>query len=353
MPKFNNSLMDIPLISVIIPVYNREKYILEAIESILKQTIQSFEIIIIDDGSTDKSLKLIKTCNDPRIVVIENSENIGVSLSRNKALDRALGTYIAYMDSDDISHPKRFEKQLKVLKSNPNIDACGCWLQCFGTNSKIIEYKKYHGEIQAQLILSNSMSLGATMVKKEAFEKYRFDPAKLHVEDYDYWARSAWNCKFYNLQEVLYYYRTHDKQVSNMYLQIQREQDVAIKMSLIKKVVSKENRISDLKLKNILFTNKEMCLDGFKDFYYWIDSFRVENKWQRVYDPIELKKTLFILRRILVFQTFFLNEREGLTKSKRGNIFWLLPIREKIYVFKKKLRERIKFFLKRVSEIIN
>lgn len=338
--------MDNPLISVIIPVYNREKFILEAISSILKQTIQSFEIIVIDDGSKDKSLELIRSYKDPRIIIIENSENEGVSLSRNKALDRALGKYIAYMDSDDVSHPKRFEKQLKILESNPEINACGCWLQCFDSTSNIIKHKKYHEEIQAQLILSNSMSLGATMIEKEAFEKYRFDPAKLHVEDYDYWARSAWDCQFYNLQEVLYYYRAHNTQVSNLYLQIQREQDVAIKMSLLTKVIIKEKGISVSKLKDILFTNKEISIDSFKGFFNWIDSFRFENNFKRVYDPIELKKILFILGRTLVFQTFFLNNREGLSKTKRGKIFWILPIREKIYVFKKKLQERIKFYLK-------
>lgn len=345
--KFTISFMYTPLISVIIPVYNREKYISEAIQSIIAQTIQSFEIIVIDDCSSDNSLEVIKTFTDPRIVIIQNSINEGVSISRNKALVCAKGTYIAFMDSDDVSRPERFEKQLNILRTKPEIKACGCWLQCFGSNSEIIKHKELHNEIQAQLILSNSMSLGATMVEKKAFEKFRFDPAKLHVEDYDYWARSAWDCKFYNLQEVLYFYRAHNKQVSKLYLKIQREQDVSIKMSLLKKAVFKENGISDSKLKDILFTNKEISIDGFKDFFGWIENFKVENEYNKVYDPIELEKVLFSLRRVLVFQTFFSNKREGLTKTKRGKIFRILPIKEKIYVFRKKLKERIKFYIKK------
>ncbi|HAS7841575.1 TPA: glycosyltransferase family 2 protein, partial [Vibrio cholerae] len=134
--------MSSPKISVVMSVYNGEKYLGEAIDSILKQTFSDFEFIIINDGSTDKTLEIIKSYmkKDDRIVLVSR-ENKGLIVSLNEGLDLAKGQYIARMDADDISIKSRFEKQIEFLDSNPDIGVCGTWVEVFGENIKSKKWK--------------------------------------------------------------------------------------------------------------------------------------------------------------------------------------------------------------------
>ena len=109
-----------PLVSILMPVYNSEKYLREAIKSILNQTFTNFELIIINDGSTDNSLKIIKSFKDNRIKIIKNKGNLGLIKTLNKGIDLAQGKYIARMDADDIAMPKRLEKQIAFFNENPD-----------------------------------------------------------------------------------------------------------------------------------------------------------------------------------------------------------------------------------------
>lgn len=114
-----------PKISVVMPAYNAEKYIGEAIESILNQTFKDFEFIIINDGSVDHTKEIIREYNDPRIVLLENDKNRGIVLSLNKGLDAATGKYIARMDADDIALKNRFERQVEYLDEHKDIGVLG------------------------------------------------------------------------------------------------------------------------------------------------------------------------------------------------------------------------------------
>ena len=113
---------NLPLITVLMPVYNGEKYLQQAIESILKQTFTDFEFLIINDGSTDNSENIILSYDDSRIRYIKNEENLRLIRTLNKGIELAKGKYIARMDCDDISLPYRFEKQLKEFQNNPHLD---------------------------------------------------------------------------------------------------------------------------------------------------------------------------------------------------------------------------------------
>ncbi len=114
-----------PTISVVMPVYNGAKYLKEAIESVLNQSFKDFELILINDGSTDSSESIIKSFDEPRIVYLNNGGNLGLSKSFNKGIIAAKGTYIARMDADDVSLPNRFEIQLDYLDTHPNIGVIG------------------------------------------------------------------------------------------------------------------------------------------------------------------------------------------------------------------------------------
>ena len=340
--------MDKILISVIIPVFNREKYIKEAINSILEQTIQDFEIIVVDDASTDCTLQQVEQIGDKRINILKNEEHLGVSLSRNRGLQIARGEYVAYMDSDDISHPSRFEKQINYLKANPDVQACGCWLQCFGKSSHIIKHKETHEEIQAQLLLKNSMSLGATTIEKAAFDQILFDKNKLHVEDYEYWVQAAWNCRLANLQEVLYYYRTHEEQVSSLFLEVQREQDISIKLDLFKKIDKELVEKNSTKITEVIFSQHPLDSERCQFFFDFLSLMKERNKQSKAFDQKQLEKNIDVLKNKFVFDIYFTNSRE-LNQNDRLQIFKVLPLREKIFILSKKLREKYKLLTNRLS----
>lgn len=113
--EFANNRMQPPSITVILPAYNAEKYILDSMDSILNQTYENFELIIINDGSTDSTANLILSRNDKRIILLENKKNLGIVNALNKGISMSKGQYIARMDSDDISAPRRLEKQIEFL----------------------------------------------------------------------------------------------------------------------------------------------------------------------------------------------------------------------------------------------
>ena len=129
----------LPQISVVMPVYNAEKYLNEAINSVLNQTYSNFELIILNDKSTDSSKSIIESylAKDSRIVFIDKETNVGPANLRNEGFDLARGTYIALLDADDIAKSTRFEKQIAILKKSSNIGVCGTWFTTF--NKPIIK----------------------------------------------------------------------------------------------------------------------------------------------------------------------------------------------------------------------
>ncbi len=216
MRRIDYSMEVNPKISVIMPVYNGEKYLREAIDSILKQTFTDFEFIILNDGSIDKTEEIILSYDDHRIVYVKNESNLKVEETLNKGIQLAKGEYIARMDADDISLPERFEKQLKVMEKNPNIDICGSWMQRFNDHGDInIRHNvETHDEIKVHMLFYTAFAHNVLLIKKEFFEHYRYIKQYDRAEDYDLWIRSIDQCSFYNIQEVLVKYRMHNAQVT-------------------------------------------------------------------------------------------------------------------------------------------
>ena len=136
------------LVSIIMPAYNSETYIEKSIESILSQTYKCFEFIIINDGSTDKTRSIIKKYKDPRINLIDNNRNLGLSRSVNKGLKVAKGMFIARHDSDDISLPTRIHDQINFLIANPSIGLCGTWAKIIGKSEHQIKHPVSRKKIQ-------------------------------------------------------------------------------------------------------------------------------------------------------------------------------------------------------------
>jgi glycosyltransferase involved in cell wall biosynthesis len=336
----------LPLISVVLPVYNCALYIEEALDSILNQTIQDFEIIIIDDCSTDETVKIIQSKFDKRIKLILKEQNKGLIDSLNIGFKKSTGKYIARMDGDDISLLNRFEKQLDVLESNPYIKVCGCWLQRFGTSHEIIKHKEHHDEIVSRLLLSCSMTMGAVMLDRKTFADYIFDENKKHVEDYDYWARVAWSGQFYNIQKVLYHYRAHETQVTHLYSRTQWKGDVGIKLFLFKKLNYNIGVYSDELITKMLLLNKSIEIREFKLFIKWINELKRLNNKSLVYSSAELKKVLKIFKRLVIFSFCFKNTSIGITKQLRMKALFYLSLEDLLFVLTIKRREIIKRLFK-------
>lgn len=212
------------LITVLIPTYNCEQYVHDAVKSILDQTYANFECIIIDDCSTDSTVDIIKAFDDTRIKLIVKPENSGYTNSLNYGLTIAKGQYIARMDGDDISLSHRFEKQIEVLEQDKNIAVCGSVFRIIDTETFIAAPEK-HEDIKLGLLNDSCIGHPTAMIRKSVLDKYQinynidFEPA----EDYDLWVRLSKLGKLHNIQEVLFLYRVHDSQVSVKQKEIQRK----------------------------------------------------------------------------------------------------------------------------------
>jgi glycosyltransferase involved in cell wall biosynthesis len=206
-----------PLTSVVMSVYNGEKYLSEAIESVLNQTDKDFEFIIINDGSIDKSLEIIEryTAYDIRIVLI-NRENKGLVYSLNEGVSIAKGEYIARMDADDICLPTRFEEQINYMNNN-NLCLCGSWIEAFN-EADVVDIWKYpesHKDNVFRLFFMSSFAHPSVMMRKNVFKelKYKNEVA----EDYRLWCdivNKGFNIG--NIQKVLLKYRIHENQITQL-----------------------------------------------------------------------------------------------------------------------------------------
>lgn len=205
-----------PVISVVMPVFNGEKYLRLAMESILNQTFKDFEFIIINDGSTDKTEKILKNFSDPRIVYINNETNLGLSKSFNVGIRTAQGECIARMDADDIALPNRFNKQLEFLKVNPHIGIIGSSIMLMDESGRAMKKHSMpsnHLEIKWKSLFSTPLIHPTVMARAEILKNNLYDESILNSEDYELWSRLLFekDIKFANISEPLLYYRVFKK----------------------------------------------------------------------------------------------------------------------------------------------
>lgn len=203
------------------PAYNSELYIAEAIKSILNQSYQNIELIIFDDGSSDKTRRVIESFSDPRIIKILSDQNYGVVRARNEMIDKARGQYIALMDADDIADPSRLEKQLASLESGES-DLCGSaqWVLDEVTGQlKKSKDKFTDSDLRSLLSVYCGLCNSAMMGRAEIFKRFKYDTSILTSEDYYLWVQmAAAGYRFLNLKERLITYRRYPAQTSSIHL---------------------------------------------------------------------------------------------------------------------------------------
>lgn len=205
-----------PLVSVVMSVYNGEKYLREAIDSILRQTFTNFEFIIIDDGSTDDTAKIIKSYKDPRIVCISR-KNMGLVVSLNEGINIARGKYIARQDADDTSYPDRLKSQVVKIEKDKAVLVSSAFAMISEDGHSILDYQCLIDEdqlLKKELWLKNPFAHGATMFRREAAIRVGTYRDVGPVEDYDLWMRLRDEGQFAYIPEVHYVWRINEKGIS-------------------------------------------------------------------------------------------------------------------------------------------
>ena len=280
-----------PVISVIMPVYNAEKYVKSAIESILSQSFQDFELLIFNDCATDNSLTIIQSFSDPRIKLFSSLKNLGYLIHLNKGIDLAQGKYIARMDADDISMPQRFEKQVAFMDAHKDYGLVGTWAQILDSEQHVKPCVEDMA-IRLQLLKMNQFFHSSVLIRKSILTNNHlyYNKEFYTAEDYELWVRISSFCKIGNLNEFLVKYRIHDEQISSIYNKnqieksnhikvFQIENHLGIKLSHVEsdcylqilnfKPSSESDLLNEIKLINRL---KAKCVEKSKskNFYYYL-----------------------------------------------------------------------------------
>ena len=211
-----NSKGHIPVVSVVLPVFNGEKYIASAVESILLQTFRDFECIVLNDASTDNTLQILESFDDERLIIINNEKNLGLVRTLNKGMHLGQGEFIARMDGDDVSHPERFQKQVAYLRDHEDIDICGTRAHVFGGENYVRNVYEHHDDIKVQLLFINHIVHPSLMIRRSKWMEHdtRFNERFIKCEDYALWIELIDEMKFATLPDVLIHYRIHDENFS-------------------------------------------------------------------------------------------------------------------------------------------
>jgi len=203
--------MSIPLVSVIMPFYNSEAFIKKSVLSILNQTYRNFELIIINDCSTDNSLQIVKSFRDPRIRVINNLKHIGVAATLNRGLHLAQSRLIARMDADDIALRNRFATQIEFLRKHPDVVLVGTWATLINEQGRKIKIKKLpenSQEIKSHILRYNPFIHSTIMLRKPVLKSTgAYDERYNGAEDYDLFLRIVGKYKTANIKQPLLLYR--------------------------------------------------------------------------------------------------------------------------------------------------
>lgn len=209
-----------PKVSIVITAYNSMDYLPETIESVLEQTFSDFEVLLVDDGSSDHIVQWASELVDPR-VKLTSQENQGVSVARNTGIAHAQGEYVAFLDGDDLWEPTKLEKQVHCLEANPEVALVHTWLTRIDWQSKPtgrLIYSQLEGDVWQQIVEKNQVACSSVMVRRCCFETVGvFDKNLKFAEDWDLWIRLATRYHFAVIEEPLVHYREHPNSKSKKY----------------------------------------------------------------------------------------------------------------------------------------
>jgi len=284
-----------PTVTVLMPIHNGEAYLSEAVDSILRQSLRDFELLIVDDASTDESVSIIARYKDPRIRLLQSSERLKLSGALNLGLDHARGDYVARMDSDDISLPRRLEIQVRHMNRHSEIGMCGTWIRNFGGPSRAV-LKRPVGceEIRAFTLVDTPFAHPTVMLRRNLMDRYqlRFDDSYYPTEDFELWTRAMRCFRVENLPQVLLRYRVHGRSLTGADWSKMDEQAVRV-------IARQFQALSIETTPDTLRFHRELCMgrvnmsaETLSKADAWLEQIRVANAQAHVFDPDALAKVL-------------------------------------------------------------
>jgi glycosyltransferase involved in cell wall biosynthesis len=302
----------VPLVSVIIPAFNAEKYISESISSVLSQTFQDFEILVVDDGSIDSTKEKTLKFSDQRIRYIYK-ENGGASSARNTGINNARGKYIALLDYDDLWLPEKLEKQLQKFSHEADLGLVYCWVESINPDgeTRFIAHPENEGWVYNDLFLDNFLHNGSVpLIKKECFEKAGyFDENLSNAQDWEMWFRIAKDYKFGVVRDILTKYRVRSDSLSKMHRKLNKA---------FIKIMNKE-------LKNAGKSIQKIKGELFSGHYYLIYRRCITYDNDKLcalkyiflsfyHDPVYFSKNIILEKIISNLKYLFFNESKGVNK---------------------------------------
>ena len=300
-------------ISVVMPTYNTNVSVLrEAVDSILAQTFRDFEFLIIDDGSTNESVAYLNTLADPRIRIIRNETNIGVTKSLNIGFREARGKYIARMDSDDISFPERFEKQLAFMESHPDVIVCGSRVKNFTDKllaNQRVRVKKEIEDMESyrvRMLFSNPGPNHPTaFFNREMLIRYNiyYDEELVYAQDYGMWLTVSQYGRVCKLPEVLLYYRVHTDQISKTHRERQIQCDKMTQRKLLTQLLGNVSE-KELDLHYFYSTGYYREAPLTPQCIQWYNRLIAANEQRRIYDQKKFKQRIVQIKKNLIKQMF-------------------------------------------------
>lgn len=286
------------IVSCIMANYNTDIEILkQSIDSILSQTLHDFEFIVVDDCSTDSSFEFLKsyTEKDERIVLLRNQKNSGLAFSLNRAIQIAKGKYIARMDSDDISLPNRFERQVDYLDRHPEIDILGSFAELFGDTTGL-SFNPFVSkeECKCQLLFVPCLIHPSVMIRTDFLNKYhlQYDEKYLCSQDFDMWTRCAEHGNITMIKEILLKYRIHGTQISSKKKELQRNYAIEIcKRQLTKLNITPDS--NEMLAHLVLCGKEEVNTENIQAIVQWGDYLVKSNEETHLFNQKALKTIVY------------------------------------------------------------
>lgn len=293
-----------PDVSVILPVYNSALYLRGAIDSLLRQTLRDFELLVIDDGSTDDSMRMLHACDDPRIRIIQNPGNMGIPATLNRGLVLARGRYIARMDADDECLPERLALQSAYLDAHSDVGLLGSRVGYLGAWRHTVDERLLDpGACAAYLLFGTPVAHPSVMMRKAVLERHglSYDESFPSAQDYELWSRMADVCRVANLPRVLLRYRMHEANISTraMTATHQRVQQLTVRqlsrlgLKPTEAELNMHRRATEARRPE---TSAELTSTG-----EWLGVIREANASVGLYDPSGLDRALaFVWSRLIM-----------------------------------------------------
>lgn len=264
-----------PQTTILIPTYNCGKFISQTIKSILEQKYNDYELLIIDDGSTDDTEEIVAQFVDKRILYQKNEKNIGIVRTLNKGIQLSSGDYIARMDADDVMLGNRLNEQINFLESNKDYGMVGGWYRITNEKGELLDSlytEQNHEDIKLGLIFRNQFAHPAVTMRTDIAKKLKYKQSFIYTEDYDLWCRIAQCTKVANLPDFYLSYRWYENNTCN-------KKQKELKSTVVKLLSRELDRYGINHSIEELMIHAAICFGYRKRFFHSTEKIQQLNKW--------------------------------------------------------------------------